>query len=48
VEQQVAFFLSGGAVLLSTSPKVVPVVVWIANCEFCARVRHMVAAIVGH
>lgn len=44
---QVAFFLSGGAVFLSTLPKVLPVMVWIANCEACMRLRTAVMAIIG-
>lgn len=45
---QAAFFLSGGAVFLSTLPKVLPTIVWIANCEPCTRLRLAVMAIFGH
>lgn len=48
MEHQVAFFLSGGAVFLSTLPKVLPVMAWIANCEACARIRMAILGITGH
>lgn len=44
---QVAFFLSGAALVTSLLPKVLPAIDWIIRCEACEKLRHHVAAIIG-
>lgn len=44
---QVAFFLSGAALVTSLLPKVLPTIDWIVHCEACEKLRHQIAAIIG-